>query len=201
MKLIILGIQGSGKGTQSELISEKFHLKHISTGDLIRKEISEKTELGNKLKELISRGELASDKITNELLRKNLPKNNFLLDGYPRNLDQAKFLDSITEIDKVISLELSEKEVMKRLSNRFQCPNCKLQYGLNKMPKREKRCDECQTTLIQRTDDKPEAIQKRIDIFKKETFPILEYYSDRIILINGNQTVERVFKDIEKELN
>jgi len=201
MKLIILGIQGSGKGTQSELISEKFHLKHISTGDLIRKEISEKTELGNKLKELISRGELASDKITNELLRKNLPKNNFLLDGYPRNLDQAKFLDSITEIDKVISLELSEKEVMKRLSNRFQCPNCKLQYGLNKMPKKEKRCDECQTTLIQRTDDKPEAIQKRIDIFKKETFPILEYYSDRIILINGNQTVERVFKDIEKELN
>jgi adenylate kinase len=200
MKLLIIGIQGSGKGTQSQLISKKFKLKHISTGDLIREEISKKSKLGNQIKEYSEKGLLVPEEIINKLAKKNLPKNNFLLDGYPRNLNQVKFLDSITKIDKVIDLKLSEKEVLNRLSNRFQCPKCKTQYGLNQLPKKKGICDKCKEELIQRNDDKPASIKKRIKIFKKETLPILKHYKEKVISINGNQSVEKVFEKIQEEL-
>jgi adenylate kinase len=199
MKLVIIGIQGSGKGTQSKLISEHYKLKHISTGDLIREEIKMKSEIGRKFEGLINQGKLAPDEIVNKLLEKNIPKDNWLLDGYPRNLEQAKLLEKFG-VDKVIFLKLSTSEVISRLANRFYCKICKEAYGLNNMPKTLGTCNLCGGNLYQRDDDKIGAIKARIEVFKKETLPLLDYYKDKGIIINANQSVEKVFSEIKEKL-
>lgn len=202
MRLIILGIQGSGKGTQSKLIAEKYHLKHISTGDLLRKEVQEKSPLGEEISSYIDKGNFAPEEVITKLLQKNLPKDNFLLDGYPRNTEQAKTLDKIAKIDKIISLELPEQEVINRLANRFVCRKCKIDYGLNHMPKVQGECDVCHGKMEKRKDDADiSSIKKRVELFNKETLPILSFYKGKVIRINGNQTVEAVFKEIEKALS
>lgn len=200
MKLIILGIQGSGKGTEGKLIAELYGLKHISTGDLLRKEVIEKTELGKEISSYIDKGNLVPDELINKIFLKNLPKDKFILDGYPRNLSQAEFLEKVNPVEKVIFLELPEQEVYHRLGLRVQCKKCGAIYGLNVKPKKEGICDKCQSILERRKDETPEAIKKRIDLFKKETLPLLKFYKSRVIRINGNQTVEAVFEDIKKLL-
>jgi adenylate kinase len=200
MKLIILGIQGSGKGTQGKLIAEKYNLKHISTGDLLRKEVAEKSELGTEISSYIDKGNLVPDELINKIFLKNLPKDNYLLDGYPRNTSQAEFLENISKIDKVIFLELEEAEVFKRLEVRTQCNKCKIYYGLNNPPKKLGICNQCGEKIEVRKDDNPESIKKRINLFNKETLPIVNFYKDKVIKINGNQTVEEVFEDIIKTL-
>lgn len=201
MKLIILGIQGSGKGTQGKLIAEHYKLKHISTGDLLRKEVAEKSELGKEISSYIDNGKFVPDDLITRLLQKNLPKDNFLLDGYPRNPEQAKILEKIAKIDKVIFLELPEDEVINRLSNRFTCRACKIDYGLNHMPSSPGQCNKCGGQLERRKDDADEAaIKKRINLFNKETLPITNFYKGKVVRINGNQTVEAVFKEIQKAL-
>jgi adenylate kinase len=196
MKLVIIGIQGSGKGTQSKLISEHYKLKHISTGDLIREEIKKGNQEINKYS---NQGLLVPDEIVNKLLEKHLPKDNFLLDGYPRNLEQAKLLEKFG-VDKVIFLKLSTSEVISRLANRFYCKICKEAYGLNNMPKTLGTCNLCGGNLYQRDDDKIGAIKARIEVFKKETLPLLDYYKDKGIIINANQSVEKVFSEIKEKL-
>jgi len=196
MKLVIIGIQGSGKGTQSKLISEHYKLKYISTGDLIREEIKKGNQEINKYS---NQGLLVPDEIVNKLLEKHLPKDNFLLDGYPRNLEQAKLLEKFG-VDKVIFLKLSTSEVISRLANRFYCKICKEAYGLNNMPKTLGTCNLCGGNLYQRDDDKIGAIKARIEVFKKETLPLLDYYKDKGIIINANQSVEKVFSEIKEKL-
>ena len=200
MKLLILGIQGSGKGTQSKLIAEHYNLKHISTGDLFREEIDKKSKEGKEISSYIDKGNLVPDELTNKVLQKNLPKDNFILDGYPRNLFQAKFLEKIKKPDKILYIELSEKEVIRRLSLRFQCKKCNILYGANKMPKKEGYCDICNNILDKRRDDNEEAIKQRINIFNKETLPLIDFYGEKVIRVNGKQTVEDVFRDIKKAL-
>ncbi len=200
MKLLILGMQGSGKGTQSKLIAEKFKLKHISTGDLFREEMDKKSKEGKEISRYISKGNLVPDELTNKVLQKNLPKDNFILDGYPRNLLQAGFLEKISKPDKILYIELSEKEMVRRLSLRYQCKKCNILYGANKMPKRKGFCDICNKTLEKRIDDNEEAIKQRINIFNKETLPLINFYKDKLIRINGEQSVEDVFEDIKKDL-
>ena len=196
MKLVILGIQGSGKGTQSKLISEYYKLKHISTGDLIRDEIKR----GNQdIKKYSDQGLLVPDGIVNKLLEKHIPKDNWLLDGYPRNLEQAKLLEKFG-VDKVIFLKLSTSEVISRLANRFYCKICKEAYGLNNMPVKLGVCNLCGGNLGQRDDDKIGAIKARIEVFKKETLPLLDFYKDKEMIIKANQSVEKVFEDVKKEL-
>ena len=202
MKLIILGIQGSGKGVQGKLIAEVFNLKHISTGDLLRNEISSKSELAKEISSYIDKGHLVPDELINKIFLKNLPKDNWILDGYPRNKFQVEFLEKHNPPEKIIFLEIPEKVVYERLEIRVQCKKCGTIYGKNKIPLKSGICDECGEKMERRKDDSShEAIKKRIELFNRETLPILKFYKSRVVKINGNQTVEKVFEDIKNLLD
>jgi adenylate kinase len=135
----------------------------------------------------------------NEMIEKQLSKNNYLLDGYPRHIEQAKFLEKTNPPEKIIFLEIPESEVFKRLSKRIQCSKCGKIYGIN-TPKKQGICNKCGSKIEIRKDDTPESIKKRISIFKKEIKPILDFYKNRTIKINGNQEVNQVFNEITRKL-
>ncbi len=200
MKLVILGAQGSGKGSQSNLIAREYRLKHISTGDLVREEIEKETKEGKLIKDYSDKGKLAPDEIIDKILEKNLPKDSFILDGYPRNLRQAENLEKMSKPDKVIFLEISEKIIFGRLSERFQCVKCGIIYGINKKPKKQGVCDECGSRLEKRKDDEPEVVKKRIKVFYRNTLPLLKFYKDRLIKVDGEKSVEEVFEEIKRKI-
>ena len=204
---IILGPAGSGKGTQAKLLSEKYNIPHISTGVIFREIREQNTELGKKVREFVDNGILVPDEITNELIAKRLDEpdcqKGFVLDGYPRNLEQAEFLDKHKPVYKCIYLEVSDKECIKRMSARRVCSKCKADYNIICIkPKQEGICDKCSGELIHRDDDKPEAIKKRLEIYRKETEPLIDFYEKKGVLlrINGEQSIEKVFKDVVGEL-
>jgi adenylate kinase len=201
MKLIFLGPQGSGKGTQAEVISEKLGLCHVSTGDLLR-------SATGKLKELIEsytlKGQLAPADIVIKIIKEKLSKEEcqkgFILDGFPRNIEQAKELDKITKIDKAVEIWISDEEAVKRLSSRLNCRKCGSVFNLiTNPPKKKGICDKCQGELFVREDDKPEAIRKRLEIYHKETEPLLKHYP--FVKINGKQLIQKVTENILKSLN
>jgi adenylate kinase len=201
MKLIILGIQGSGKGTESKIVAEHYKIKHISTGDLLREEQDKFTELGKEIKSFIDKGNFVPDELITKMLKSRLPKDNWILDGYPRNLQQAKTLDKITSITAAIYLEIPEQEVYDRLALRLQCKKCGKIYGKN-IPAPDSGICQCGNKLERRQDDLEIAlIKKRIKTFKEETLPILEHYKNKLITINGNQKVMPVFNDIRDALD
>lgn len=193
MKVIFLGMPGTGKGTMGSVVKEKHGFEHISTGDLLRNAIANQTETGMKAKEFYDRGELVPDEIVLELLKEKIQQleedAKILLDGYPRNVEQAKVLKEIVDIDKVINLTLDKNLLMKRLNGRRNCPNCKKIYNIySRQPKEEGMCDDCGTELIQRDDDKDEIINSRLDTYNKETFPLIEFYNNEGILQNVELT-------------
>lgn len=204
MNIIFVGIQGSGKGTQASVIAKELGLAHISTGDLFR---GAKGELGQKLKEIMDAGQLVPNELTLQILKERMIQddceNGIILDGFPRNLEQAQDLEKEIKIDKVIEIKISDDESMKRLSGRISCENCKANYNILTTPKpaQEGICDKCGGKLIQRADDTPIAIQKRIDAYHEQTEPILEFYKEKLIEINGEQKIENVKKDILETLN
>lgn len=203
MNLVIFGPQGSGKGTQAELICDKYGLTHISTGDIFRDHISRETELGEQVKAIVERGELVPDELTNALIKDRLlGESDFLLDGYPRNTTQAEFLDTITKIDGVILLKVPDEVVIERISSRRVCPDCGATYNLKfKPPKREGQCDDCNAALIQRDDDKPQAIADRLKIYREKTEKAVEHYPDSIVIeADGTGTIAEVFELIESDL-
>jgi len=208
MKLIIFGLPGAGKGTQAKLIAEKYLLAHISTGEIFRKNISSGTILGKKVKEIIDKGLLVPDDITLNILEnelKSINYDNFLLDGYPRNLSQVKSLEKITKIDKVINIELSDEEAIKRQIGRRQCQKCKRNYNINipfLKPKNNEFCDDCKTKLAERVDGKPDIVQKRIKVYHEQSKPALDYYKLKGILINidGSGKIEEIFSKIQKSI-
>ena len=195
MKIILLGMPGTGKGTIGGLVKERHGFEHISTGDLFREAISNKTEAGMKAKEFYDKGSLVPDEITLELLKEKIQQlgedAKILFDGYPRNIEQAKVLKEIVDIDKVINFSLDKERLVKRLSGRRNCPDCKRTYNIFiRKPKEEGKCDDCGTELVQRDDDKEEVIGNRFETYNKETAPLIEFYDHEGILQSVELTDE-----------
>ncbi len=213
MKIILLGAPGSGKGTQSQKIIKKFNFDIIATGDIFRKEISNKTKIGLEAKALIKNGQLIPDAITNELVKNTLLKRSLdnknsgiLLDGYPRTISQAQTLDKTlaensSQIDAVIYLKANEKTVIERIVNRRICSECGSVYNmLHSLPAKPGRCDNCNGLLIYRSDDTLPSIKKRLISYYKNTEPLVEYYETRhkLYTIDANQLAEVGFVEIQK---
>jgi len=201
-KIIIIGPQGSGKGTQAKKLAEKYSVPHISTGDIFREIVKKGTPLGMKAKKYMDQGLLIPDDIINKAVEERLTredcKEGFILDGYPRNLDQAEALDSFTEIDFVLELHVPDELSIKRLSSRRQCKECGAIYGISIPSEKEGICDKCGGPLYQRDDDKEIAIKKRLDTYHHKTEPLLEYYKPRDIVhsFDGTKAVDEVLQEI-----
>lgn len=200
MKLVLFGPPGAGKGTQAELISNKYGLAHISTGEVIRKNIENKTEIGLAALKFIECGKLVPDEVVNELLRTELEgKTSFLLDGYPRTLSQAKTLEGITDIDAVIDLEVDLEAVVARIVDRRVCSKCGKNYNRKFHP--SDVCD-CGAPLITRADDNEATVRNRLAVYEESTLPLIEYYKakGKLVEIDGNGSIDEVFARIEKVL-
>lgn len=212
MNIVMMGAQGTGKGTVAGLIKNDLGLPHISTGDIFRKNIKEGTELGKIATKYADEGKLCPDDVTNEMVKNRLKEedcsNGFILDGYPRTLAQAKELDKILEeknekVDLVVNLTTPTDEIIERVMARRECPKCKKAYNmvLNK-PKVDELCDNCNVQLTKRVDDTEEKLQKRLDAFYKETKPVIDFYEtkgivkEEVLSISINRMGNEVAKDV-----
>ncbi|ECO1671382.1 adenylate kinase [Listeria monocytogenes] len=212
MKLVLMGLPGAGKGTQAEQIVEKYNIPHISTGDMFRAAMKNNTELGRKAKSFMDNGDLVPDEVTNGIVRERLSeddaKDGFLLDGFPRTVEQAQELENIlsdlgTELDAVINIDVEKDVLMKRLTGRWICRTCgKTYHEIYNPPKVPGKCDLDGGELYQRDDDKKETVEKRLNVNMKQTKPLLDFYSEKGKLhnVNGEQEIKDVFVDVEKIL-
>jgi len=187
MRIIIFGPPGSGKGTYASRLMNILGVPHISTGDLVREEIKERTNIGSIAKQYVERGELVPDEIIISLLMKRLQipdaEMGFILDGFPRTIKQAKFLEENFKIDLVINLVVPDDVIIQRLSNRLTCKRCGAIYNrLTLKPKVDEICDKCGDELYQREDDRPEVIRERLNVYKISTEPLINYYREKSIL-------------------
>jgi adenylate kinase len=183
---IIFGAPGSGKGTYASRLQSKLDVEVIAMGDIFREIMKENTPLSRKVKGFVEKGLLVPDDVVVEVLKKRLAKiprdKGFILDGYPRNLDQAKFLENLAKIDVIIQLTVPEWIIIERLSARRICKNCGEVYNIRYLkPKVDMICDKCGGTLYQRPDDTPEVIKKRIQVYEEQTQPILQYYRKKSV--------------------
>ncbi len=186
MYIILLGAPGAGKGTQAVMLVDKMKLVQVASGDLFRKALQQETALGKKAKAYMEKGQLVPDEITIQMVLERLEapdvNNGAILDGFPRNLKQAKALDKALAkqsraIDKVINIKVLEEEVIRRLGGRWICRNCQAPYNeVDSPPKVKGKCDRCGGELYQRADDNPTTIKKRLEIYLKETSPLIDYY-------------------------
>lgn len=213
MNLMLMGLPGAGKGTQAERIIDQYQIPHISTGDIFRAAIQNQTEMGIKAKSFIDRGELVPDEVTNGIVRDRLAesdtKSGYLLDGFPRNLVQAKALEKMgTDLDRslaaVINIHVDPASLMDRLTGRYICRQCGATYHKIFNPtKKAGVCDRCGgTDFYQREDDRPETVKNRLDVNLKMNTPLLDFYEKKDLLyqVNGNQEIDQVFQDIQKVL-
>lgn len=214
LNLILLGLPGAGKGTQASFITDEYDVPHISTGDMFREAIKNNTQLGLEAKSFMDEGNLVPDSVTNGVVEERLDSDDvkstgFLLDGYPRTIDQAGFLDntlskSDRKLDAVIYLNVDKSILMDRLTGRYICSNCGATYHkLNNNPEVDGVCDRCGgTDFYQRDDDKPETVEKRIEVNSDQTQALLDYYTDKgiVLTINGDTTPEKAFEQIDKAL-
>ncbi len=213
MKIIMLGAPGAGKGTQAQMIAEKYNIPHISTGDIFRANIKNGTELGKKAKEFIDKGQLVPDELTVELLLDRVAnddcKNGYVLDGFPRTIPQADVLDSeLTKlgdkVDYAINVDVPDENIVRRMSGRRACLKCGATYHIEHIPpKTEGICDKCGSELVQREDDKPETVQNRLSVYHEQTQPLIDYYDKKNILrtVDGTKDMQEVFNEIVNILN
>ena len=208
MNIILMGLPGAGKGTQASEIVKKFPIPHISTGDMFRKAIKDETDLGKEAKSYMDRGELVPDEVTVGIVKERISeddaKKGFLLDGFPRTIDQAESLSQIMseldrEIDAVVNIEVPEEELMNRLTGRRICEKCGTTYHLVfNPPKVDGICDIDGGKLYQREDDNPETVSNRLSVNVKQSKPILEYYNNKGVLknIDGSKDIDEVTNDV-----
>lgn len=214
LNLMLMGLPGAGKGTQAERIVDQYHVPHISTGDIFRAAIKNQTEMGVKAKSFIDRGELVPDEVTNGIVRDRLTEADtafgFLLDGFPRNLAQAKALELMgKELDRsltaVINIHVDPDSLLERLTGRYICRSCGATYHKLFNPTKEAgTCDRCGGhEFYQREDDKPATVKNRLDVNLKMNTPLIDFYQQQNLLheINGNQPIEKVFADVQQVLN
>lgn len=205
MNIIILGPQGSGKGTQAKYLSEELNLPRLSLGQLYREQIKKSTDLGKKAEEYVLKGELVPLKITKDLLINELNnakyKKGLILDGFPRNMEQYKLLKKIMTVDYVILIEIPKQETIKRLSGRRICSVCGENYNVHFDNIKDMKC-KCGGKLIRRKDDYPKAIKERLQTYKEETLPIVDEFtkSGKLIKINGKAPIKKVNNRILTEL-
>ncbi|WP_226038446.1 adenylate kinase [Aquibacillus saliphilus] len=212
MNLILMGLPGAGKGTQAEKIVEKYQIPHISTGDMFRLAIKEGTELGNKAKAFMDQGELVPDEVTIGIVKERLSMDDcqkgFLLDGFPRTVAQAEALENLLtdineSLDYVIHVNVPSDQLIERLTGRRICPTCGTAYHLLFNPPKEAgKCDKDGAELIQRKDDKPDTVEKRLEVNLEQTKPMLDFYNDKgyLISVDGDQDINQVFEDIDTKL-
>lgn len=211
-RIVILGPPGSGKGTQASRLGELWGVPHISSGDLLRAHVREGTELGQRARPYMERGELVPDELILDMMQERLSapdaERGYLLDGFPRTLAQAEALEGRLEalgqrLEAAIYLRVPEAELLRRLSGRRTCPRCDAIYHVDTMPpKREGICDRCGAELIQREDERPEVVRKRLAVYAKQTRPLLDHYRERGLLheVDGTLGVERVPGEIARLL-
>lgn len=212
MRLLIMGRPGAGKGTQAANIKEYYGIPHISTGDMFRAAIKEGTELGKLAKSYMDKGALVPDEVTIGIVKERLLKDDckkgFLLDGFPRNILQAEALDSFMKeqgisLDAVLDVNVDASILIRRIVGRRICKTCGATYHIDfNKPKKEGICDNCGTPLIQRADDTIETAGSRLEVYDKQTAPLLAYYEKQNLLktVNGDQELNKVFEDIKAVL-
>lgn len=207
MKLILFGPPGAGKGTQAKMMIEAFRLPHISTGDILRSEVKNNTELGRQAKAYMEAGKLVPDSLVTEMVKKRLSASDivqgFILDGFPRTEAQAKSLDEMLPggVDKAIYLKTSENIVVQRLTGRRVCPKCGTNYHMKNMPpKKDMLCDQCLVELYQRPDDNEATVKNRLHVYLQESEGVLNYYrkQGKLENISGDLDSKEVFSDIKK---
>ena len=208
MKIIMLGAPGAGKGTQAKQIADKYKIPHISTGDIFRANIKNGTELGKKAKEYMDQGALVPDELTCDLVMDRIKqddcKNGFVLDGFPRTIPQAEALDAaLTKIGEkmefAIDVDVPDENIVNRMGGRRACLNCGATYHIVSIPtKKEGICDRCGSEVVLRDDDKPETVQKRLNVYHEQTQPLIDYYKKQGILksVDGTKPMEDVFTAI-----
>jgi adenylate kinase len=208
MRLILLGAPGSGKGTQAKNIAEKVGITHVASGDLFRAAATRGDDLGKQAKYYMEKGLLVPDEITIKMILERIDApdcaKGVMLDGFPRTLEQAKALDQALsnkkqKIDRVFYIKVSIDELVRRLSGRFICRKCQAPYHkVSSPPKKEGICDKCGGELYQRADDTPETVRKRIDVYTKETSPLIDYYkkAKKLVEIKGEGNIDNITKDI-----
>ena len=207
VKIILLGPPGAGKGTQAKSISNKYSIPHISTGDIFRKNISENTPLGIEAKSYMDNGQLVPDEVTINMVKDRLQqedcKQGYLLDGFPRTVSQAEalqdFLDSRNEsLDTALLIEVPRDFILERMTGRRVCPSCGASYHIKFNPAANGKCELCGSDVVQRKDDTEETVKERLDVYEKQTQPLIDFYKDKNLLstVDGTQAINKVFESI-----
>ena len=204
-KIILLGPPGSGKGTQAEKLGDDLGLIRLSTGDMLREAVRNQTELGKMAKGYMDSGGLVPDSVVIGLMKEKIStiREGLVLDGFPRTVQQAEALEEFVDIEYVINLDVDDDELVDRLTKRRSCPDCNVVYHLlYKPPMKDGVCDKCGASLYQRSDDTEETVRARLKVYRENTFPLIEYYDKKGLLVNidGRGDINQIYKSIEDAL-